>query len=98
MTPQLGDLGGKKGASRCRGIAFGLQGGDRLRGLCCEILAAGLDRGDRSRLEIIDPGAGRIQPLAFLPPCAMAIASAFLALSRAPVASRICWSRINSAF
>ena len=39
---------------------------DRLRGLCCEILAAGLDGGHCASLEVIDPRAGRLETLVLL--------------------------------
>ena len=53
-------------ASGRRSVALGLEGRDRLCGFCCEVVAAGLDRGNGPRFEVVDPGAGRVQPLALL--------------------------------
>jgi len=63
MAPQLCDLGGKKGASSQRSIAFGLEGRNGLCGFCREVVAFARDGGNGTRLEILDPGAGRVQPL-----------------------------------
>ena len=66
MALQLGDLGGEKGASRCRSIAFSLEGGDCLSRLGCKVVTAGFDGGDGARFQILDPGARCFQPPAFL--------------------------------
>jgi hypothetical protein len=66
MAPQLCDLGGKKGARSQRSVAFGLEGRDGLRGLCREVVASGRDGDNRTRLQILDPGPGRVQPLPLL--------------------------------
>jgi hypothetical protein len=56
----------KKGASGQRCIAFGLEGRDGLRRLCREVVAFGRDGGNGARLEILDPGPGRVQLLPLL--------------------------------
>lgn len=66
MAAQLCDLGGKKGASSQRSIAFGLEGRNSLCGLCREVVAFGRDGGNGTRLEILDPGPSCVQPLPLL--------------------------------
>jgi hypothetical protein len=66
MAPQLCDLGGKKVARSQRSIAFGLEGRDGFCGLCREVAASGRDGGNGTRLQILDPGPGRVQPLPLL--------------------------------
>ena len=97
MAPQLCDLGGKKGASSQRSIAFGLEGRDGRRGLCREVVAFGRDGGNGTRLGILDPGASRVQPLALLALLRDGDRQRLLS-SVERSGTRICWSRIARAF
>ncbi len=60
MAPQLGDLGGEQGASGRRSIALGLEGGDGFSRLVRKIVATAFDGGNGTRLEVLDPGPGRV--------------------------------------